>query len=136
MLQPFIAILLLSFVFADTALAKSPRKKLPEILQAYAATIRWGEFSEALAFVDPTYLKHNSPTKLELDRYQQVRVSYYHDSIPVFLSPEKAQVTAEIGLININTQSARSIVDKQIWQWDKKTKRWWLMTGLPDITQR
>ena len=41
----------------------------------------------------------------------------------------------EIGLVNINTQAARSVVDHQIWKYDEKQKHWWLMTGLPDITR-
>ena len=40
----------------------------------------------------------------------------------------------EIGLVNINTQAARSIIDKQLWRYDAKANHWWLVSGLPDIT--
>lgn len=128
--------ILLCFLSTESAIAKSPQKKLPETLHAYSATIRWEEFSQALAFVDVNYLAQHPLSQLELERYRQVRVSYYHDSDPVFTKPDEAHIVVEIGLINVNTQSARSIVDRQVWRWDRKAKRWWLMTGLPDITQR
>jgi hypothetical protein len=43
--------------------------------------------------------------------------------------------TATISLVNIHTQSERSVVDHQTWHYDEKTKHWWLTSGLPDITQ-
>ena len=41
----------------------------------------------------------------------------------------------EIGLVNVNSQQARSIIDRQVWKYDKENKVWLLTTGLPDITR-
>jgi hypothetical protein len=51
------------------------------------------------------------------------------------VSETEVRQTVEIGLVNINTQAARSVVDNQIWRYDEVQKRWWLTTGLPDITR-
>jgi hypothetical protein len=114
---------------------KSKESILEETLKTYAATIRWGDMTQALAFVDPKYRQAHPLSDLDLQRYHQVQVSSYNDQPAAPVSADEIAQTVEIGLININTQAARSIVDHQIWRYDEKEKRWWLTTGLPDITR-
>jgi hypothetical protein len=52
----------------------------------------------------------------------------------VHINDNEVSQIVEIGLVNINTQAARSIIDKQLWRYDAKANRWWLVSGLPDIT--
>ena len=68
-------------------------------------------------------------------RYHQVQVTAYNDQPAAPLGPDEVAQTVEIGLVNVNTQAARSIVDHQVWRYDEKEKRWWLTTGLPNITR-
>lgn len=112
---------------------KSKESILEETLKTYAATIRWGDMTQALAFVDPKYRQAHPLTDLDIARYRQVQVTSYNDQPAAPISADEVAQTVEIGLVNINTQSARSIIDRQIWHYDEKAKRWWLMTGLPDI---
>lgn len=107
---------------------------LDDTLSSYAAAIRWGHMDDALGFVDPEVLKKHPVTALDLARYQQVQVSVYSESAPVHINDNEVSQVVEIGLVNINTQAARSIVDKQLWRYDEKANRWWLVSGLPDIT--
>jgi hypothetical protein len=44
-------------------------------------------------------------------------------------------LTLEIKLINRHTQAERSILDRQHWRFDAARQRWWLTSGLPDITE-
>jgi hypothetical protein len=37
-------------------------------------------------------------------------------------------------VVNNHTQKARAVVDRQSWRYDPVAKRWWLTSGLPDIT--
>ena len=106
---------------------------LEETLKTYAATIRWGDMTQALAFVDPKYRQEHPLSDLDLARYRQVQVTSYNDQPAAPISADEVGQTVEIGLVNVNTQAARSIVDRQIWHYDEKEKRWWLTTGLPDI---
>lgn len=108
---------------------------LEETLKNYAATIRWGDMLQAQAFVDPAYRQAHPLSDLDMQRYRQVQVTTYNDQPAAPLNENEVAQTVEIGLVNVNTQGARSIVDHQVWKYDEKQKHWWLMTGLPDITR-
>jgi hypothetical protein len=114
---------------------KTKETVLDETLKTYAATIRWGDITQALAFVDPEYRKAHPLSDLDLARYKQVQVTAYDDQPAVPVSETEVRQTVEIGLVNVNTQTARSIVDHQVWRYDEAAKKWWLTTGLPDITR-
>lgn len=118
------------------ALAKSREKILTETLRTYAATIRWGSIEQAETFVDPVYRAEHPLSQLELDRFKQVRITNYNDTAPVPINDNEVHQTVEIGLVNVHTQEARSIIDRQVWKYDKKGKIWLLSSGLPDITQK
>lgn len=108
---------------------------LEDTLKNYAATIRWGDMLQAQAFVDPAYRQAHPLSDLDMQRYRQVQVTAYNDQPAAPLNENEVAQTVEIGLVNVNTQGARSIVDHQVWKYDEKQKHWWLMTGLPDITR-
>lgn len=134
-----VSITLLSLMLLATALpvlAKSREKALTDTLLAYAATIRWGSFEQAESFVSPEYRELHPLTSLELERFKQVRITEYTDTAPMPVSDDEVRQTVEIGLVNVNTQESRTIVDRQIWIYEKKNKVWLLHSGLPDITQR
>ena len=108
---------------------------LEDTLKNYAATIRWGDMLQAQAFVDPAYRQAHPISDLDMQRYRQVQVTAYNDQPAAPLNELEVAQTVEIGLVNINTQAARSVIDHQVWRYDEKQKHWWLMTGLPDITR-
>jgi hypothetical protein len=116
--------------------AKSREKILTETLRTYAATIRWGSIEQAETFVDPEYRAAHPLTQLELDRYKQVRFTNYNDSAPVPVNDDEVRQTVEIGIVNVHTQEARTIVDRQVWKYERKAKVWLLTSGLPDITHK
>jgi hypothetical protein len=108
---------------------------LTDTLETYAATIRWGDWAQAQAMLDPETLKAHPVTSLDIERFHQYKVSFYHDGDPLVVKVGEVQVIAEIGLINVNTQQERNVIDHQTWHYDEKAKRWLLMSGLPDIAQ-
>ena len=108
---------------------------LEDTLKNYAATIRWGDMLQAQAFVDPAYRQAHPLSDLDMQRYRQVQVTAYNDQPAAPFNENEVAQTGEIGLVNVNTQAARSIIDRQVWRYDEKQKHWWLMTGLPDITR-
>jgi hypothetical protein len=109
---------------------------LEETLLTYAATIRWGDMTQAQVYVDPKYRAAHPLSELDLARYKQVQVTAYNDQPAAPVSDTEVHQTVEIGLVNINTQTARSIIDRQVWKYDEAEKRWWLTTGLPNITRK
>jgi len=116
------------------AVSKSEERLLEETLESYSAVIRWGNFDEAVSFVDPEVLKTHPVSKLDLERYHQVQVTAYNEQPLRHVGDHGVQQAVEVGLVNVNTQAARSVIDHQVWRFDEKAKRWWLVSGLPDIT--
>jgi hypothetical protein len=114
---------------------QSESRDLELTLVAYANAVRWGDFEQALAFVDKQTLKDHPLSAIDMERYKQVKVAAYTEQPPVPTGPHEVRQIVQISLVNINTQTERSIVDKQLWRYDEKGKHWHLMSGLPDITQ-
>jgi outer membrane murein-binding lipoprotein Lpp len=130
-----IAVVLCVLLLAGCA-TKTRSDALTTTLNAYGSTLRWGDFQSAAQFIEPAQRAAHPLNPLDLARYQQVRVSEYDNGAgPVPTGDFDVQQTVLINLVNIHTQSERSIVDHQTWHYDEKTKRWWLTSGLPDITQ-
>ena len=110
---------------------------LDTTLRAYASAVRWGDFQSAVVFLDPKTRADKMPTALDLARYKLVQVSGYDaGNGPVPDGENQVRQIVHINLINVSTQSERSIIDRQTWRYDETTKHWWLTSGLPDITQQ
>ena len=120
---------------ANTQKMRSKSVVLDETLHTYAATIRWGDVAQAQAFIEPKLLAEHPPSTLELERFKQVRVAGYNEQPPVPVGDNEVRQVVQIDLINVNTQVSRSIVDRQVWKYDEAAKRWWLTSGLPDISR-
>ena len=104
-------------------------------LNAYANTMRWGDFQSALQFVDPKVAAEHPLSALDLQRFQQVRVTGYDEGAGAVPDGEnRVRQVVQISLVNLNTQSERTVIDRQSWRYDPQTKHWWLTSGLPDIT--
>lgn len=114
---------------------RSREKILDDTLKSYAATIRWSDMVQAEAFVEPAYRAAHPLSDIDRARYRQVQVSTYNDQPAVVIDEDHVRQIVEIGLVNVNTQTARSIIDRQTWRYDDAAKSWWLTSGLPDITQ-
>jgi hypothetical protein len=129
-----LALLLLPLLLAACATKQHSRDLLQVALYDYQGAIRWGNFSGALDFIDPETLKKDPVSALELKRYDQIQVTGY--TVMGGASPEEGrhQQVVEIRFINRHTQAERSITDQQQWRYDAEARRWWLVSGLPDIT--
>jgi len=131
-----LSLLVLAFaaVAGCAAVSKGEERLLEETLESYSAVIRWGNFDEAVSFVDPETIKAHPVSALDLQRYHQVQVTAYNEQPLRHVGDHEVQQAVEIGLVNVNTQAARSVIDRQHWRFDEKAKHWWLVSGLPDIT--
>lgn len=114
---------------------QSESRALETTLVAYANAIRWGDFEQALAFVDKETLKEHPLSATDMERYKQVKVAAYTEQPPEPVRAHEVRQIVQISLVNINTQTERSIVDKQLWRYDEEGKHWHLISGLPDIIQ-
>lgn len=100
----------------------------------YAGLIRWNRFDAAAGFIDPLVLAKKPLSALEMQRYEQIQITGYYVKGNELLSPTDAAQLVEIRFVNRHTQAERSIMDQQLWRYDADAKRWWLSSGLPQIT--
>ncbi|MDR2012860.1 MAG: hypothetical protein LBQ20_07450 [Rhodanobacter sp.] len=129
----------LSLVLALTGCSTSTSSKqdnLQNTLRAYALALRWNDFTRAQAFIDPKTRTEHPPTALELARFKQVQVVSYEERSTLPSGKDEVTQVVEIGLVNVNSQSARSVIDHQLWRYDDQSKHWWLVSGLPDISRK
>lgn len=107
---------------------------LEEIQYAYSAAIRWGDFEGAYNLVDPKVRKEHPLTDIDFSRYKQLQISGYRDQ-GGSVSPE-GEVTRdiEIGVINRNTLAERTVRYRERWRYDEAAKSWWLVSGLPNLS--
>ena len=127
-------LLFLVLLLPSVALAKSAEKRLQETLRAYASTFRWGEIEQVLQFFDPQVLREKPITAFELNRWRQWRVVGYRSQPYAMFGDKDAVQVASIELTNVNTGVNRTVEDRQRWRYDKKSKRWLLLTGLPPLS--
>ena len=105
-----------------------------QTLEGYGAALRWGDFQSAWQYVDPAVRAARPLTDQQKALYNTVRVAEYDAAGPMATGPDTIEQTATIGLIVKSSQRVYSVMDHQTWQWDAQAKRWWLESGLPDIS--
>jgi hypothetical protein len=116
-----------------SASAAKQRGKLEQVQNAYAASIRWGDFENAWQAVDPAYREAHPMTELEFERYQQVQISGYRDTSTGVEPDQTIFRVIELRVINKHTMAERTMRYRERWRWDPEAKRWWLVVGLPDL---
>ncbi|MDR1076030.1 MAG: hypothetical protein LBL59_06960 [Xanthomonadaceae bacterium] len=125
----------LAAILATTASASGRRqsRQLTQAQESFAVMLRWGEFEDAWQMLDPEYREAHPMTELEINRYQQVRVSRYRPGTNSRTEDGSVIRMVEIGVINVHTQAERRIRYREQWRWDPSAKRWWQTGGLPDF---
>ncbi|WP_421568378.1 hypothetical protein [Stenotrophomonas sp. PD6] len=132
-----LSLLALTSVAAVAAekLTKKQRRELEEVQIKYDSTMRWGTAEDALPYLDPEYTKAHPLTDLELRRFEQVKISSYRAGENVPMPGGRVGRSAEVRVINNNTQAERTVRVNEIWRWDAEGKRWLQASGLPDLWQ-
>ena len=124
-------------VLSISGCANGPRSKADELeatLRSYEGAIRWGNFTDASAFLDPKSATIHPVTKFNLDRFAQLTVvGYRTQTAPIVDETGTARQQVTIELVNKHTQTPRTILDSQSWRFVPKTKQWLLTSGLPDL---
>ncbi len=120
------------------ACSGAPSKMNPRdaALTEYAAALRWSEFDQALAFVDPETRLNQPMSDLERERLKQIQITGYEVKQREAGADGSITQRVEIRLISKNTQVERVVTDLQTWRWDAAGKRFWLTSGLPEFNAR
>ena len=128
-------LVLLSFLAVLPVQAK-PSAKISKDLQtaltAYAKAVRWNEFQLASEMQDPRLIVDGFTEEQEA-YYAAFQVSGYRAKYSQWLDESNYSQRVEIMLIDTETQTQRSVTDRQTWHYDPEAKRWWLTSGLPRL---
>lgn len=131
---PFVITIALLVANPVTASEESrAQKELEPSTLMYHKAVRWNDFHEAAALLDPT-APQNIPLPEDIDeRYKSVQVVAYRVKSASSPGPFLYQQRVEIGVVNADTQIMKNVIDNQVWRYDSAAKRWWLTTGLPKL---
>lgn len=124
---------LLAVLAPAGAQSRMQRGKLQQVQDAYAASIRWGDFENAWQAVDPAYRAEHPMTELEFERYKQIQISGYRDLSTRSGPDGTVERAVELRVINKHTMAERTERYVERWRWDAEAKRWWLVVGMPDL---
>lgn len=117
---------------ADAKPSAKISKDLQTTLNAYAKAIRWNEFQLAAEMQDPK-LVPDGFTEAQEAYYADFQVSGYRAKYSQWQDETHYSQRVEILLIDTDTQTQRTVTDRQTWQYDPEAKRWWLTSGLPRL---
>lgn len=109
--------------------------KLDSALFNYAGAVRFSDIERAYDFVDPKQRIEKPMSRLEWERFGQVQFTGYLVKAKEPAGPGEVRQLVEVRLINRHTQIERVFMVRELWRWDAEAKRWWLVSGLPDISQ-
>lgn len=123
-------------LLAGCATMQKPKDVRDQTLEAYGAALRWGDITGAWNFVDPAYRAAHPLTPQRKALYRTVRVAEYDTAGLHESGKDTVEQTAHISLIVTSSQRVYSVLDHQTWHWDDQAKKWWLESGLPDISQQ
>ena len=135
-MKRLLGVIVLALLLAQPGIsdAKRSNKKAQLVFDDYNNNIRWGEWGKAWEYVDPKVRAEHPLTELELKRFEMIRVTEVTEKASQAGADESMDKLVVIQLVSKFTQIERTITDHQHWRWDAETKRYWLVSGLPDIT--
>lgn len=130
----FLLLLVAVLALAGCASMSTRTNELDQAQYDWSAAIRWGQFAGARDMIDPEVLQARPLSDLQMQRYQQVRISSYRDgAASVDTEAGTARRDVQIGVINVHTQAERTVAYRETWRYDPLAKRWWNTSGLPDL---
>ena len=134
--MPKVLALLVVLWLTGCAGVGTEKNRLEETLYHYAGAVRWGDVEQIIAFHDPEVLAKTPPDALVIERWRQWQVTGYRGRGREPQADGTILQYVEIDLINRHTQSATSLVERERWRYDAVAKRWWLVSGLPNLDRR
>jgi hypothetical protein len=101
---------------------------LDDSLSMYEKAIRWSAFDKAA-----NYLKE--PDKVDVTKLDGIKVTSYQPmGRDVSDNGQRIEENVRIHFIFQRDHKERSLIDRQVWEYDLTKNRWYLTTSLPDFT--
>jgi len=105
-------------------------KGFDDITEAYGNSIRWGKFELA----NGLRADEEKGEKPDFEALKNVRITSYElKAVNVSADGDTVQQDVEIQYYKTNQLIEKTLIDRQLWKYDKEAKRWRLHTALPDF---
>ncbi len=104
---------------------------LENITNAYETAIRWSRYKEASGFI----LAHGTQEQaVNFKKLRKTKVTSY-ELINRNISKDKllARQIVEIKYYNLDSMIEKTLIDAQVWEYNREEKTWRLQNGLPDF---
>jgi hypothetical protein len=97
---------------------------------SFENAIRWGNYKLAAAYIKPGHLE----TPIDYDAYEGLQITDYKVRNTV-TSADEEQTTLDlrISYLRKGDVTVRTLDHTQVWEYEETSKRWWLMTRLPEF---
>jgi hypothetical protein len=128
-----VAVVLLLLLCACGGSAAMGKRSPERVFYDYNSAVRWSEFETAWTFVDPKVLAERPLTDALRAHYKQVQVAGYEVKSKDTSTPGEIAQVVEVRWIDKATQTEHVMSDLQRWRWDQAAKRWWLVSGVPEL---
>lgn len=127
-------IILICVLFTACGGRMSKKQSLDHTLYQYAKVMRWADFNTAMTFFSPDMAQDNKPSSTDIERLKQFGVSSYVAS-PILPGDQEDRIIqdVQIKLYNLHTKREKVVIDRQVWEYNGDSKRWMLLSGLPQI---
>jgi hypothetical protein len=120
------------FIVGCTSLQGKYRlAQFEDVSSAYSHAIRWGDYDVASSFRKKQETDHEAQ---HVDKLNKIRVTSY-ELLSINLSEDQLRVrqAVKITYFNADQMIEKTLVDKQLWEYDETEKVWYLQSGLPDF---
>ncbi|MBT8061587.1 MAG: hypothetical protein KJO85_02825 [Gammaproteobacteria bacterium] len=136
--KPLAMALLIALVMTllNACASSTQKSTLDATLLQYESVIRWSQWDGAIDFLAPKYLEENPVSQLDIDRLRLFRVTQYTvRSVMPTADGMTIRQAVEIRLFNRNRAVEQALLDQQEWRYNPEHERWYLWSGLPDVTR-
>jgi len=126
-----LSLCILLLVGCATYQGLSRLSSLESTSEAYEKAMRWGEYQLASSFIKTQGTDGESPN---LKKLEKIKITSYKPT-GRNTSEDKLQAhqTVEIKYYNTDYLIEKTLIDKQLWEYDAKQKAWYLQSALPDF---
>jgi hypothetical protein len=109
---------------------KRQANDLEATLNSYENTLRWKSIADAYSYRPPEEVARTGIP----DGLDQIRiVSYRVKAAPAMLNEVTAAQTVELGYYHQDTQRVKTLLDRQLWNYDMELKIWRLGSDIPEF---
>lgn len=129
-------LMLIGVLLLSACASRTHIRDLTPTLEQYESALRWSGIRSAVSFIDPEHMPDEREMVFALKRFDQVEIKGYQivNQEPGTDEFEYIQLV-ELMIENRHTRQVRSVRDRQTWVWDPVAERWWLISGLPDLSR-